>query len=275
MSYKLVRENQYDKKKYTFINSIKSLVSTILILGVVVTVSSKIKNEVTMDKIETEYQTVISYYQDIIDITADFFIENKIDSPEECFNLYTKLLWNGYFSNNKQYEYDIRNVNNIKGYYGIRIVTGNGDCKNNEDFFCRLMLKLGYKAYQVACVQSDNKELCILDSLIGNHVITVVEHEGKNYYFDTTNLCSYEQVNINYLYNSDRNLNIYLRPITSYIYGYNGTIEVLNGQFNNISSKEEEIDTNLYDIIEFEKVLTLRKNIEPTINQIYENMNGE
>ena len=162
MSYKLEKRNPYNKKSISFIKKTFSSVIFALTMGTIVISSSRLHNMYLITEASENYSSAIVCYEDIIDTTADFFIENEVDSPEACFELYTKLLWNGYFSNGMKYEYNITDRNNVNGNYGIRIATGEGDCKNNEDFFCKLLKKLGYDAFQMACMQVSDKEIFLI-----------------------------------------------------------------------------------------------------------------
>lgn len=280
MAYHLEKNNPYNHKKFSFKRKVKSTISTILLVGITVSVTARLQSQLYIAKATEKYQTAISYYQDVIETTASFFKENQVDNPEACFELYTKLLWNGYFSNGREYQYDMSNNYNVIGNYGLRVATGTGDCKNNEDFFYKLMKELGYQVYQVVGVQMQSGEILFspAEMLFGNHIITVVEYEGKEYYFDTTNFCSYEKIGCNYVANENKNLIVQLRPITGYLYGYNtlrDTIKLYQNQILYESGTDYEIDDDLSATMNGEKVLVLRKAIEPSLQNICANMLSE
>lgn len=269
MLYKIQKKNPYYYKKVCFSKCVKSFASTILIFGMVVTISGRMNSHYQIKKAEEQFSESISYYKDEITITAQFFEKYGKKDPKYYFELYTQLLWNGYFSEDQNYQYSIDGRNNVIGNFGIKIATGKGDCKNNEDFFCKLMNQLGYHAYQIAGVElSDNNTL--FNYIFGNHVITVVENDKDIYYFDTTNFCSYKKER-NSLFINSSNLGMMLNPITSYIYGYSD-IENLFHLWKNHSEESMMIEGDLKDTMEYSKVLLLRKKIEPSLQNICESI---
>ncbi len=277
MAYRLEKNNFYHHKKISLSKKIRSGLVTLCICGVLITVCGRLANLFLISKSEEQYETTISYYDELINIVATYMKENGVDNPESCFDLYTKLLWNGYFSVNQMYEYDVENQSNMMGYYGIQIATGRGDCKNNEDFFYRIMRKLGYNAYQVACSQGPDS---IKELVLGNHVITVVEDNGLEYYFDTTNACSYQKLCMNYVVNQDRKLMVTLKPLMSYIYGYSNeekTIHLLLEGLEVIrpTSKEACIVNKKLDSSESQKVLVLQNSVESNLQKIYNTIKVE
>lgn len=272
MKYKLDRKNPYNKKIFSFKRKIRSMISAILIGGILVTVTARIGNTINIYQAEKIYSEVITYYEDILENTTTFFKEVGLENPDECFSLYCKLLWNGYFSNGRYYQYNVSDDYNIAGQYGIKIATGGGDCKNNEDFFCKLMNNLGYHAYQVVCIEGIESQT-ISEKIFGNHVITIVNYNGKHYYYDTTNMCSYQKKNMYECVNMDKNLSVTLKPVTSYSYGYNkilGIGELFFDQYFSDSGNDFIVDKNLSEMVSGSKVLELRKKIEPSLEKICE-----
>lgn len=266
MLYQMQRKNPYNHKKISFSKCLKSIASTILVFGTVAIISGRLKNHYLIKRAQEQFPESISYYEDEIIMTAQFFEQYGKGDPKYCFELYTQLLWNGYFSKDGNYQYNIEEQDNVIGNYGIKIATGKGDCKNNEDFFCKLMNHLGYHAYQMAGTEITGGDVFLTDYIFGNHVITVVENGEDVYYFDTTNFCSYKKENNSFSITS-KNLNMVLNPIASYIYGYS---EVENF-FQLWRSHAEElviVKGNLLDTVEYSKALILRKKIEPSLQNI-------
>lgn len=272
MSYQLYQESPYDNKKGSFFGS---MITTLVISGILITAGGRFYNQYAMEKAEETYEETIAYYDEMIEQTSQFFKENGVLSPEDCFELYTKLLWNGYFSKNGTYTYSTSEKVDIDGNLGIQIVTGSGVCRNNEDFFCKLMNQLGYQAYQVVCTRSiKNQEIPIIEQILGNHVITIVETEEKNYYFDTTNLCTYEATDCCEAKNQETGFSVSLKPIISYIDGLHDIEEVINTFIPKETTSsyvlKERLGRN-----EKKKVRILRKELEPTISNICESMKNE
>ena len=82
----------------------------------------------------------------------------------------------------------------------------------------------------------------------------------------------------NYVANENKNLIVQLRPITGYLYGYNtlrDTIKLYQNQILYESGTDYEIDDDLSATMNGEKVLVLRKAIEPSLQNICANMLSE
>lgn len=269
MAYKLEKQSPYNHKKVSFVRRFCSTAIILLICGSLITISGRIANMHRIANAEEQYETTISLYDEIVKATALYIQGNGGDNPEKCFKLYTQLLWNGYLSNDRSYRYNIEDRNNIIGNYGARIMTGEGDCKNNEDFFYKVMKLLGYEAYQVACMQNPKYPQ---DFIMGNHMITVISYDGKEYYFDATNGCSYQKVGMNHIQNENKDLEITLKPLVSYIYGYNDEEETVHLLLNasNLNSGEafEVGNQTISSIVSSKKILILRKQIEPQLQMI-------
>lgn len=276
MAYKLKKQSPYSHKKISLKKRICSAILTMFICGSLIIVSGRIANMYRISNAAKQYETTISLYDEIVKATALYIQRNGGDNPESCFRLYTQLLWDGYLANNGNYRYNIEDQNNIIGNYGARIATGEGDCKNNEDFFYKVMKLLGYDAYLVACIQ---KPKLPQEFIMGNHMITIVSYEGKEYYFDATNVCSYQKVGINHIQNENKRLEVVLKPLVSYIYGYNDAIETFHLLLNapNLESGEafEVGEQTVNSISASKKILVLRKQIEPQLQMICNTIVGE
>ncbi len=276
MAYKMEKQSPYNCKKITFGKKVRSTILTLLACGCLITVSGRIANMHRIQEATKQYQTTISSYEEIIKATALYIHGNGGDNPERCFQLYTQLLWNGYLSIEKNYKYDIQDINNIAGHYGARIATGEGDCKNNEDFFCKVMKALDYDAYLVACCIHDAKSP--QEMIMGNHVITVVNHNGTEYYFDATNSCSYQKVGVNCVQNENKDMVITLKPLISYIFGYNDEMETIYLVINTSKSGKafEVEERSIVDgIANSQKILALRKKIIPQLEMICNTITSE
>ncbi len=269
MTYKLEKNSPYNHKKVSFIKRFCSKMIVLLICGSLLTVSGRMANMYRISKATEQYEETISLYEEIIKSTAQYIQGSGGDNPEKCFRLYTQLLWSGYLSNGRTYKYSIEDQNNIIGNYGARIATGEGDCKNNEDFFYKVMKLLGYETYQVACVQNAKSPQ---DFIMGNHMITVVNYNGVEYYFDATNACSYQKVGANYVQNENKDLEIILKPLVSYIYGYNNALETVHLFLNTSGLKSgESFEAGTQAIrnrTSSQKILVLRKQIDSQLQMI-------
>lgn len=276
MSYHLEKKNPYAQKKASFKKKFCSTVLVIFACGVLTIASGRFASLHAIAEETEKYQVTISHYNELVDKIAIYMKENGGTNPEECFKIYTGLLWDGYFSKDKNYEYSTEDRNNVAGNEGIRIVTGEGDCKTNEDLFYKIMKKMGFQAYQVA---SSQNKLTLKNLIFGNHIITVVDYNGVQYYFDSTNGCSYKKIGMNLIQNENKKIVITLKPLMSYIYGYNDELETLHLIANAPGLKsgqalEVEKRFNIHPG-NSKKILLLRKSIEPQLCNIYDTIINE
>ena len=103
-------------------------------------------------------------------------------------------------------------------------------------------------------------------------MITVVNYNGVEYYFDATNACSYQKVGANYVQNENKDLEIILKPLVSYIYGYNNALETVHLFLNTSGLKSgESFEAGTQAIrnrTSSQKILVLRKQIDSQLQMI-------
>lgn len=163
----------------------------------------------------------LNNYNKIIDDYVDLLSENNITNPVDIFNCFNQTLWNGYFSANHQFSYDLGRKLYFDNY-GLGCINGEAVCLNNADMLTDVFKSCGYDATTLNCyVNTDNIKIelndipihrektpnanklnkiieilrNILSLATGNHAITAVNFKGKIYYFDPTNLCYLGKIN--------------------------------------------------------------------------------
>lgn len=261
MSYKISRKHPY--KKASFLKSITKKISSVFLFGTVVLFSAKLNQDYQKHETEKQYDDAISNYEQMVEETAQF-LKEKNYTVEECFQIYTKLLWEGYFSTNWTYRYQENENQKFTGYYGMQIATGIGDCKNNEDLFYKIMTQLGYETYSIVTIDPTSNNFW--DWIFGNHVITVIKVDSTYYYLDTTNMCCYQNKGIHL---ENGNQEIIIHPIASYLYGEYSVKEIFQF-FNDIQKNSAtQISTNTDSI---EEAMVLRKRIEPYIQKMNQSL---
>ena len=152
-------------------------------------------------------------YNQVINDYVDMLEENQVTNPVDVFTCFSQTLWNGYLSENQNYEYDIKRKIYFDNF-GLGCINGEGVCLNNADMLTDIFRSYGYEASTVITyVHADSQPIArylneykiisddtiifniikqadkILTYLIGNHAITVVKYNDELYCFDPTNLC--------------------------------------------------------------------------------------
>lgn len=155
--------------------------------------------------------TIFVYYNNIISNLSKLARELKIDNSLEASNLFTFLLWNGYFSFNKRNLYQVEKRNTSLRYYAFDIMRGIGVCLNHSEMLKDFLNNYGYKSsiminlvdkkaaasYKPDIVRNavDLKKITLVENFlltpfikkIGNHAFNLISDDGKIYIYDSTN----------------------------------------------------------------------------------------
>lgn len=142
-------------------------------------------------------------YYNILHSTKKLYEKLKLEDSFEVFMVYTYMLWNGYFSLNKNYYFNY-NRKIIEENYALGIVNGKGTCLENSYMLNDLYKVLGYDSYIVKSkinmlkVNQDfikrkveKKENNIKDT--GNICVLVKDNKYDSIY-DPTNICLYKPI---------------------------------------------------------------------------------
>lgn len=162
----------------------------------------------TNPKLETnnieEEHAYLNAYKEIISKTADLLKYIKIDNPFDASLIFQYLLWNGYFSKDKNFKYSKDNRCLARDAYGADIMRGYSVCLNNCDMLTRILNSLDIPSRVLYCslkqekLPNDNQfvnhidnlspwERFLRDHIRSNHAVVVFNHEDLNYVMDPTN----------------------------------------------------------------------------------------
>ena len=156
--------------------------------------------------------TYLNAYKEIISKTADLLKYIKMDNPLDALLIFQYLLWNGYFSKDKNFKYSQDNRFNALDAFGADIMRGYSVCLNNSDMLTRVLNSLDIPSRILCCstnelkLPNDNRilkpndnqfvkhidnsspwENFLINHIIGNHAIVVFNHEDLDYVIDPTN----------------------------------------------------------------------------------------
>lgn len=156
--------------------------------------------------------TYLNAYKEIISKTADLLKYIKMDNAFDASLIFQYLLWNGYFSKDKNLKYSKDNRFNALDAFGADIMRGYSVCLNNSDMLTRVLNSLDIPSRILCCstnelkLPNDNRilkpndnqfvkhidnsspwENFLINHIIGNHAIVVFNHEDLDYVIDPTN----------------------------------------------------------------------------------------
>jgi len=146
-------------------------------------------------------QEIISYYN-LIYKTINLFERLKLNDSFEIFYVFTYLLWNGYFSIDRSYQFSSDRYL-LDGFFGMSIMTGKGVCLNNVELLDQIFKELDYDSYIVANKKIKpihNEYNSYINRNIGkqpnlnrkpiltNHCCVLIRDNKYDYIYDPTNI---------------------------------------------------------------------------------------
>lgn len=157
---------------------------------------------------------LVDKYNKILSQTVKLSKELDIDNSLELSILYTYLLWNGYFSMNKNLFYDSNMRKQIIGLYPLNIMHGNGVCLNFSYMLKDFLRMSGFGSAVLYAKVEDglihsyrpniNRPVSkiklntiILRKIFSppknspNHAFTLIKENNKYYVYDPTNICMF------------------------------------------------------------------------------------
>jgi len=164
-------------------------------------------------EIMDEFLTSNKNYKEILKKCKKLSLELKLSNSLELANLYTYLLWNGFFSINKELFYQKNDRLSLSGMYSYDIMSGKGVCLNFSDMLTDFINEFDFnsatlinyanndckKYYKVNIERKSKNETLsykIFEKLslpltkkMGNHAYNLISEYGKIYIYDSTNLC--------------------------------------------------------------------------------------
>ncbi len=164
---------------------------------------------------QTLYQEEIVLFHSVLENYRVLAEELHLETTIEKCNLFSYLLWNGYFSYNKEHFYDLNDRHPIIGMYFLDIIFGRGVCLNYADALNRYLQVCGIESAPLICkvpafngqdseynlpITRNSKKvkfsfsnsilsrLTFLEEKVGNHAITLVKDHDHYFAYDPTNL---------------------------------------------------------------------------------------
>lgn len=224
----------------------------------------------------TEYKKLKCLYDQIIKNTGDFYKELGTTDPISIFATYVYMYRSGYFSHNKEFLYST-NMKDFAKMNGLDIIRGRGVCRSISGMLTDIYKEMGMSSYNltVKAVTEDLEQVIELSDVkliaeekgkrfskiislttkylpLANHMITMVEENGRNYIFDPTNDGFLKYYNNKQLQISGKT-NYFMK---NYTFGIGNAILNLLGQYSDglrQKDKKEQIKLPTVSETEYEK----------------------
>lgn len=249
------------------------------------------------------------YYNNLLNKCYSLALELDLSNSLELANLYTYLLWNGYFSKTKRNVFQFENRKLIHGFYSLDLMDGRGACINNSSMLKDFLIACGYRSICMSC-SFDKKDICMdyepeiekkikrlrLSTIIklkfmnssdgldigGNHVCTLIEDDNKLYLYDSTNFLLLDVCDLNTARVINGSGNFELHPYYSYSDSSSDMEDEVLGKFilaglhKNIfvNIYKSPYDSNDYRLFWEKDLLLFRSNIS-LLEDFYADVKGD
>lgn len=163
------------------------------------------------------FSNEVEKYDNIIKITAEFIKEVGLqDNYTSYYTIFSYLLWNGFFSKDMKYIYNNNDLLDLKGFEGLNVISGKGNCRSISNILNSISQQLGfdthflinsyrtnYRNYILDIERNDEYGLILPSKLhdvsydmtidsVGNHASILINQNGNFYVYDCTNLSVYK-----------------------------------------------------------------------------------
>ncbi len=194
-----------------------------------------------MEKYFNEVYGTKESYKQILKSCATLSRELNFSNSLNCSVFFTYLLWNGYFSKNKNLVFQSSKRASISGCYPYDIMNGRGVCLNFSLMLNDFLNEIDYNSavisnvadkhmtrnYEIGITRNFAKENLIVKILtflfsplskkIGNHAFCLIEDGEEFYLYDPTNVLALNILDKNNANVIDGRGAFKLNPIYSYI----------------------------------------------------------
>lgn len=169
-------------------------------------------------KYQEIYRESLICYNNILENYKKLAQELKVNSSLDLSHLLTYMLWNGYFSVNKEHFYKLQGRLLLPGMYSFDVIKGKGVCLAYAELLHNYLSICGKHSSILTCKVPTEKNAISCDyrpeierntksnmssrvfnnfmtfflggliNKVGNHAITLIEENGRIYAYDPTNL---------------------------------------------------------------------------------------
>lgn len=135
-----------------------------------------------------DIEDIVSIYKDVVKSYVKLNDKLELKSPININAGLTFALNNGYLSYNKHFKYCTDNNKDILRSLGTETITGLACYRHIATLLNDILQEKNIKSYTIpALIKKDSADISFLQSIIGNHLITISEYNDKVYYLDPTN----------------------------------------------------------------------------------------
>lgn len=248
------------------------------------------------------FRDELKLYDNILNNSID--VANCLDVKKNVFSyfiIFSFLVWNGYFSVNKKFNYQKNEVDYVKTLEFLNIFSGIGDCKSLSSHLNNIYKKLHYDSTlvvnDIATIKikkqipinrhEDNeiikpikfslKRTLTINNTVkefnGKHISNLVKYKGKYYIIDSTNLAIFKIIDENTIKRYNAIGTSYISPWGFIVYDGMNLNDIKNLYKNFIKSNNPFITEKELNEIINETINECLKNISLFNDFFYQNKN--
>ena len=297
---KMIELENGDIKRNPYIDEIDEKIAIMMAsdfaTGFVAPLLYSILSENTKD-IDELCEEDLKNYKKILTVYKSLAEDLQITNPLELSELYTYLLWNGYFSVTKAHTYTQKNRLLSAPRNSIVVMKGKGVCLEYSQLLSDYLKECGKKATTLVChvptekdkisydyrpdiernISITKKEKILsqlfspivkpLSNHFGNHATTLIDDDRKTYIFDATNLSALNIVNSSKATLVNGTGEYQLKPTSS--------IMILNDRNSNdlykklLNPNQEQTLSKEEFISSFDKIIEIAQSSTPLLEDAY------
>ena len=137
---------------------------------------------------QKDVQELQTLYQAYLEEVKKLFVKYGLQNPLTVSDYFEDMLWKGYFSIQRTFQYKKMEFQHYPiSLLGARVMSGLALCRNISALYDDFSQKFDLLAPRVCCCLFSEKEEKLHSSPVGNHMINLLEINGKKLGRDITN----------------------------------------------------------------------------------------
>ena len=249
------------------------------------------------------YKKSLIHFNRVLENYKNLAYDLKLDSSLNISQLFTFMLWNGYFSVTKKHLYKLRDRLLLPGMFSFDVIKGGGVCLGYSELLQNYLEVCGKDSSLLVCKAPTEKGAVSCDyrpkikrntdnnlvakisngilvfcfggvvNMFGNHAITLISEDGSMYAYDPTNIYALDILNSSKASIINGEGKFLIKPLETLITVPHSDPHQLYEKL--LSEKIKPAFTRKDFIFSFENIMELINDNLSLINDAYDNIHGD